>query len=326
MAGKYPALMPFVLHPSGYCVYYHAASSKNLKPGEKCLFCGKVAGHKPICPLFVVKTPEEQTGSSSRVKLFDCAAILWGKASASNNDLKFFTFTLPSRPNEKTYQLAADCDTTGDLAVTAQFSKLMESAAINVKRHLKEKLSYVWVAEAQKKRQEKWGGVGDLHFHLVTDSFISVEWLRDSWNRLLDTGSKNCVHLDLIPAHVRMLPNYLAKYMGKGTQRFIHSRRFSCTRNLSAYAPITFKQLPADLTMEKETHFTTPSGFECSAYYYNTTEVLEQYGALMQAQSSLNGSRTDPRFTDAAIAERAMRRDHKQKSRVLSPLFPPCPF
>jgi hypothetical protein len=304
--------MPFVLHPSGYCVYYHAKSEKNLKPGEPCLWCQRVAGHKPTCPLFVEK---ENECKSSRVKLFDRAAILWARASAMNNDIKFFTFTLPSLDGKKTFQRTADCTATGDIAVTSAFSKLLENCAINIKRHRKEKFSYVWVSEAQKKRQEKFGGVGDLHFHLVTDSFIPVNWLRDSWNVLLGTNSNNCVHVDAIPTGVRMLPNYLAKYMGKGTQRRIYSRRFSCSRDLSAFSPITFKRLPNDLTCEKETHFTTPKGFECSMYYFNTTEVLEQYGALMQAETALKEAAHDPAFTLDAIQERATRRSFKKAVR-----------
>jgi hypothetical protein len=303
--------MPFVLHPSGYCVYYHAKSEKNLKPGEPCLWCGRVAGHKATCPLFVEKESECKT---SRVKLFDRAAILWARTSSQGNDIKFFTFTLPSIAGG-VYQQSVTSSVTGDIAVTSKFSKLLENCAINIKRHLKEKFSYVWVAEAQMKRQEKFGGVGDLHFHLVTGSYIDVTWLRDSWNGLLGTDSKNCVHVDAIPTSVNMLPNYLAKYMGKGAQRRIYSRRFSCTRDLSAFAPITFKRLPNDLTLEKESHFTTPKGFDCSMYYFNTTEVLEQYGALMQAQATLNGAAADPAFTTQAIQERATRRSFKRARR-----------
>lgn len=309
-----------MLHPSGYCVYYHQKAADNLKPGEPCLWCSKVAGHKPTCPLFVEKDCENK---GSRVKLFDRTAILWARASAKNTDIKFFTLTLPSAEGKKTFQRSATCPETGDIAVTAYFSKLLEAAVINVKRHRKEKLSYVWVSEAQKERQKKFGGVGDLHFHLVTDSHMPVEWIRDSWNRLLGTDSKNCVHLDLIPTGVKMLPNYLAKYMGKGAQRKIYSKRFNSTRDLSGFAPITFKQLPSDLTCEKETHFTTPKGFECSMYYFNTTEVLEQYGGLMQAAAALNVSSSDPNFTPSEIAWRAMKRGHGQKSKKLRQEYEP---
>jgi hypothetical protein len=310
--------MPFVLHPSGYCVYYNDKAQKNLKPGEPCLWCQRVAGHTLTCPLYVEKVDENK---SSRVKLFDRSAILWARATAKGDDIKFFTFTLPSLDGKKTFQTSTTCNATGDLAVTAQFSKLLENCAANIRRHRREKFSYVWVSEAQTKRQEKFGGVGDLHFHLVTDSYIPVDWLRDSWNALLNTDSKNCVHVDPIPTTVRMLPNYLAKYMGKGSQRRILSRRFSCTRDLSCFSPITFQTLPNDLTKEKETHFTTPKGYEVSMYYYNTTEVLEQYGALMQAQAALEVRRTDPNFTEDQIQWRAMSRDHKKKSKQLNPLF-----
>jgi hypothetical protein len=312
--------MPFVLHPSGYCVYYNDASAKNLKPGEPCLFCKKVAGHSRTCPLYVEKVDDNKT---SRVKLFDRSAILWARASAQGNDIKFFTFTLPSINGQKIYQTSSTCRYTGDIAVTSQFSKLLENCSVVIKRHRKEKFSYVWVSEAQQQRQEKFGGVGDLHFHLVTDSFIPVEWLRDSWNSLLGTDSKNCVHVDAIPTSVRMLPNYLAKYMGKGTQRKILSRRFSCTRDLSSFAPITFKRLPHDLTCEKETHFTTPKGYDVSMYYFNTTEVLEQYGAEMQHQASISGTASDSNFTPDQIEWRSMKRDHGQKSKAINKTYIP---
>jgi hypothetical protein len=316
--------MPFVLHPSGYCVYYHNKTSENLKPGEPCLWCGRVAGHKLTCPLFVEKVDENK---SSRVKLFDRAAILWARATSASNDIKFFTFTLPSLDGRKTFQESVTSNVTGDIAVTAKFSKLLENCSINIKRHRKEKFSYVWVSEAQMKRQEKFGGVGDLHFHLVTDAYIPVDWLRNSWNSLLGTDSNNCVHVDVIATldkggdAVRALPNYLAKYMGKGAQRRIVSRRFSCTRDLSSFAPITFKTLPNDLTLEKQSHFTTPQGFECSMYYFNTTEVLESYGALMQAQGALNVRRTDPNFDPHAIQFRRGRQGLKKRLRELNPLF-----
>lgn len=318
--------MPFVLHPSGYCVYYHAKSEKNLKPGEPCLWCGRVAGHKATCPLFVEQVNENK---SSRVKLFDRAAILWARATAQGNDIKFFTFTLPSIEGRKTYQESVTSSVTGDIAVTAKFSKVLENISINVKRTRKEKFSYVWVSEAQMKRQEKFGGVGDLHFHLLTDQYLPIEQIRGDWNRFLGTASLSCVDLDVIKPWdksgdmVRTLPNYLSKYMGKGSQRRIVSRRFGCSRDLSSFSPITFKRLPNDLTCEKETHFTTPKGFECSMYYFNTTEVLEQYGALMQAQTALNGRSNDPNFTADQIEWRGMKRKHAKASKAVKMIYEP---
>lgn len=326
--------MPFVLHPSGYCVYYHAKSEKNLKPGEPCLWCKRVAGHKTTCPLFVEK---ENECKSSRVKMLDRSAVLWARAAAQNNDIKFFTFTLPSIEDKRTFQKSAKCLDTGDLAVTAKFSKLLESVCIDHKRHLKEKLSYVWVSEAQMERHAKYGGIGDIHFHLVTDSFLDVSLLRYRWNNLLDTNSASCVHLDVInPVDksgdmIRTLPNYLAKYMGKGSQRRILSRRFGCSRDLSRYVPITFPYLPKEVTCEKESHFTTPKGFEVSLYYFNTQEVLELYGADMLHQGTIAAPTVnDPNFTGDQIQWRAMKRAHgqatKEIEKELIPLFVDCPF
>jgi hypothetical protein len=312
--------MPFILHPSGYCVYYHDASSKNLMPGSPCIFCGKVAGHKPTCSLFVEKQDENK---SSRVKLFDRAAMLYWKSFCTNSDLKFFTFTLPSAAGKKTYQESVSCSVTGDLAVTEKFSKLLENTAINIKRHRKgEKFSYVWVSEAQTKRQEKFGGVGDLHFHLLTTNYVPIELIRAHWNDLLGTNSKSCVDLDIIPKDVRTLPNYLAKYMGKGSQRRILSRRFSCTRDLSSFAPIKFRYLPPGMQPEKEVHFTTPSGYEVNTYYYNTYQTLDMWVDYMYEQKQTEHDDTnDPNFSESDISMRTQKRAHKAKSKVLSPLF-----
>lgn len=307
-----------MLHPSGYCVYYHDASSKNLKPGEPCLFCGMVAGHKSYCSLYVEKKNEN---NHSRVKLFDRCAVLWHRATKCN----FFTFTLPPTPGKKTYQVTADCAVTGDLAVTAKFSKLMENCAVNIKRTQGEKFSYVWVSEAQMQRAEKFGGIGDLHFHMLTDAYIPIKWLNNSWAALLNVQSKNCVHLDEIPNTVNTLPNYLAKYMGKGAQRAILSRRFGSTRDLSGYAPIRLDRLPAGITEEKQCHFTTPQGYEVSMYYFNTAEILSTYATEMEIAAACNVKRTDKNFTEQEIDWRKQKRDHKQKSVLinseLQPLF-----
>jgi hypothetical protein len=322
--------MPFVLHPSGYCTFYHESSKNNLVRGAPCPVCKKVAGHKPTCPNY--DKDKTDTLKSSRSKLFDATSVLWYRGF-NNGGINFFTFTLPSRSGERTFQISADCTQTGDLKVTEQFSKLLEGISIKQKRD-GQKFSYVWVSEAQMSRQKKFGGIGDIHFHLVTDSFIPVNWCTDYWSSLVANlqpidYAKSSVHVDSIPNSVNSIPGYLTKYMGKGAQRRILSRRFSCTRDLSSYIPIKFSTLPSG-TLVRENHTLTPTGYEVSTYYYDTSEVLANYGELMQDEKKFNVTRMDKNFTPDEIAWRALKREHAQKSKEinkqLNPLFNDCPF
>jgi hypothetical protein len=238
-----------------------------------------------------------------------------------SQSLNFFTFTLPSWEGYKIYQLSPECCVTGDIAVTAKFSKLLESVAVNIKRKKSKlwrkwnggKFSYLWVAEAQQERQEKFGGIGDIHFHLITNAYIPIKWITAAWSNLLGADSKSCVHVDHIPGHVNSVPNYLAKYFGKGVQRKILSRRFSCTRDLSGVAPIKLKRLPEG-TLLKHKSYTTKQGFEINFYYYDTGEVLANYLGFMKEEASVKGvTRTSKDFTQPAILARALQRDSRTK-------------
>ncbi len=299
-----------MLHPSGYCVWYNESSSHNLVRGVACPLCGMVAGHKPTCENF---RENETKGQSSRPKLYNAAALLWYYSNAAIN---FFTFTLPSRKGYKVYQLSPTCEKTGDLAITAKFSRLLESVAVNIKRHAGEKFSYVWISEAQMKRQKKFGGVGDLHFHLVTDAYIDIMWLQNTWNNHVGVISKSSVDVQRIPRSVRSIPAYLIKYMGKGAQRYIYSRRFSCTRNLSSHEPISLNYLPNDMTPVSEKVITQKSGYQTCFYFYATNEVITMYGAVMVAEKNFKVKRTDKNFTTSAIESRKYNRSIKQNQKL----------
>lgn len=294
--------MPFVLHPSGYCVWYNPSSKNNLIVGAPCPFCGRVAGHYQECELF--KESDSQS-KGSRAKLYNAVSVIWAKAKT----VKMFTFTLPSRQNG-TYQVSATDQETGDLAVTAKFSMLLESVAVRAKR-AGQKFSYVWISEAQMKRQKKFGGIGDLHFHLVTDLFIDIAWIQNAWSNHVGF-SKTSVDVQLIPKHVKSIPAYLVKYLGKGSQRYIYSRRFSCTRDLSAFVPVQLRAPPPELEPETERIITQKNGYETCLYFYNTSDVLELYGSLMQDEKRFNVKRTDKNFTETAILDRAHTRTLKR--------------
>ncbi len=306
--------MPFVLHPSGYCVWFNQSSGANLITGVKCPECKRTAGHKYTCTQF---KESETGGRSSRPKLYNSTAVLW----ARDHDIKFFTFTLPSRPGHKTYQIDPHCKDTGDLQVTATFSKLLESVAVRIKREAppngRTKFSYVWVAEAQMARQEKFGGIGDLHFHLVTNAYIDIRWIQALWSSYFpDPENRNSVHLEPIPTNVRSIPAYLCKYLGKGSNRQIFSRRFGCSRDLSALEPIHIQYLPAAIQPITQKIVTQPNGYESCLYYFNTAETLEIYSRYMIDEKNFKGTRQGQNFTPSAIASRAFKRERVQTAKA----------
>jgi hypothetical protein len=289
-------------------VWFTEKSSGNLVPGNKCPDCGRIAGHYYTCPNFEIK----EGGKSSRSKLYNATSIL-----SISDQMYFWTFTLPSRPGEKIYQVSPFDQETGDIAVTAKFSKLLEAIAIKIKRSAPpngiNKFSYAWVSEAQMKRQAKFGGVGDIHYHLVTNRRIDVQWCQSLWDSYFpgcDTW-KNSVHVEPVPRDVRSIPAYMCKYMAKGSQRPIYSRRFNCSRDLSALAPIHLTWLP-DLEAITTKIVTTPTGHETAMYYFNTSQVLHRYGAVMATEKTFQTTRGGKQFTVDAIASRAFNREIKQ--------------
>lgn len=299
--------MPFKLRPSGYCVFFHGAGNDNLLKGAACPSCKRVVGHHFDCMYFENK---DVTGESSRAKLFDAASVLWAKSP----DKSFITFTLPSL-GDGTYQVGARCSTTGDLQVTQKFSKVLEAWSKR-QRRAGHPLSYVWVAEAQMKRQKKFGGVGDLHFHLVANVKIKdidgrvcdrelLTWLQALWCEHIGVQAHNCVHVDPIPDDIRSIPGYLTKYLGKGSPRMIHSHKFGASRDLTRYKPITLSRIPtADL--EGLVDITTKTGYEISLNFFNTRQILEEFGGAMVNESLFQGvTRTGKDFTPEAIQERA---------------------
>jgi len=301
--------MPFSLHPSGYCVWFNESSTENLIQGFPCPDCKRIAGHSIECPAFVYR---EDKGKSSRPKLFNATSILWAKSQEKS----FITFTLPSL-DTGTYQRDADCPLTGDLILATKFSKVLEAYAIREKRR-GSRLSYTWVAEAQMKRMEKYGGIGDLHYHLIVNKRIKEDggrlcdketlmWLQNLWCEHVGVSAKNCVHVDPLPDGINSIPSYVSKYLGKGSQRMILSRQFAASRDLTRFKPIQLRSLPeCDLIQQYEC--VTPTGYEVQVNFFNTRQVLELYGSDMAFESQIDSSRTDKNFTHTAITERQVSR------------------
>lgn len=302
----------FVLHPSGFCSYFNPDVKVNLRPGVVCPHCGRVVGHKETCPSF---KPLEGKGASSRPKLFNATSALWHYHRVHN----FITFTLPSSSGSKTYQRDPGCPETGDVAIGKRFSKLLEAWSKRVIRK-GDRLSYAWVAESQKERGQKYGGPGDIHYHLVCNQEIKrdngtrngilvdrkyFESLQALWCDHLGARSSNCIDVKPIPAGIRSIPAYISKYMGKPGDRRILSRQYFSTHDLSQYQPIHLTSLP-DLPLVTKRDYVTPDGYEGTSYYFETSEVLHAWGELMAGQGALETDRgtTDPAFTSEAITAR----------------------
>lgn len=304
--------MPFRLHPSGYCVAFSDSSNENLLPGKACIFCGRVAGHALSCPesdnFQMSGLPDRMlSGKSSRGALFNTTSVLWHKSRVKS----FITFTLPSFDGG-VYQQSPVCESTGDIAITAKFSKVLEAYSLRVKRAWGEKISYVWVSEAQMERQEKFGGCGDIHFHLIInqrfkdetrafqnekgywkypfydeESKLEFEWLQSLWCKHVGQDAANCVHVDPIPDDVNSIPSYLGKYLGKGSMRRIVSRRYASSQDLSKFKPITINHSPeATLIRRVEKDV---DGYKVIVEYYSTNEILSHYGNLMEDESRYVG-------------------------------------
>jgi len=74
--------------------------------------------------------------------------------------------------------------------------------------------SYVWVAEVQPERYLK-RGERAIHFHLVTNMALPLEWLNESWSDVVGRGKA-------FPNQQRVKRSagaYMAKYMTKGAKR-----------------------------------------------------------------------------------------------------------
>lgn len=316
----------FVLHPSGFCSYFTPAVSANLRPGEKCPDCGRIAGHAVACKYFKFN---ETRGASSRPKLFNACSVLWHNRPKKN----FITFTLPSGSGSYIYQRSADCPETGDLVVGRKFSKVLEAWSKREDRsrarlhpHLVKEnftepaLSYVWVAESQQNRKKKYGGIGEIHYHLVANQEIksdngkvkdpeTLSWLQDLWCSHLGVSSaKNCIDVRPIPQEIRSIPGYVSKYMGKDGGRTILSRQFQATQDLSKFQPIHLSRAP-ELPLLSKRDYVTSDGYEGTAYYYSTSQVLDLYGPDMAHQGAISSRVTnDPNFSTESILARAIKR------------------
>ena len=181
-------------------------------------------------------------------------------------------------------------------------------------------------------RQKNYGGIGDIHFHLICNREFknsygqlndrqTLVWLQSLWCSHVGANANNCLHIDPIPSQILSIPSYLVKYFNKGSQRPILSRQYSCSQELSAFKPITLNNLP-NLDLISKHDYVTPSGFESTLYYFNTNETLDLYGVDMLDQGYQNNSPIDKRFTEEECLKRAI----MKKQRELYPNHVPKQF
>lgn len=314
--------MLFSLHPSGYLAPFNEKASGNLIAGTPCPECRRVSGHSIQCPFFAY---DETKGKTSRPSLFNATAILW----AMYRKRSLFTFTLPSL-EAFTYQRDFDCPETGDLVIAAKFSKVMEAWSIREKRR-GHKLSYTWVSEAQMKRRTKFGGIGDIHFHVAANvawksnngkviDLESLQWLQNLWCEHVGKFAGNCIDVRPIQDDLDSIPGYMQKYMAKGSMRMIISRRFAATRDLTRFKPIHLKSFPDVEVVNQVTKviergsqayangYKNLDPYEATVYYLNTSQVLELYGAHMAAESDFHSSGSMKGFHEADIFTRRLKR------------------
>jgi hypothetical protein len=168
--------------------------------------------------------------------------------------------------------------------ISAQFQKLLEGLSLRYKRGKSNGLkNFVWVSEAQER--------GNIHFHLVTSTeFISVNYVQNYWNKLINQQSNNSVDVEFIKeSSIRNISGYFAKYMskshtkdfeGKGLKgRVIFARSFGYSRNFPILDKIiihpnrllkTFPEMGKNKITKK-----VAEGVEVDYYFLNTEKVIE---------------------------------------------------
>ena len=167
---------------------------------------------------------------------------------------------------------------------SAQFQKLLEGLTRRYKRGKPNGLkNFVWVSEAQER--------GNIHFHLVTTTdFISVNYVQNYWNTLVNQESKNSVDVEFIKENsIRNISGYFAKYMSKShdknfekkglKDRVIYCKSFGYSRNFPIFEKLIIHPYRLQKTfpdMEKN-KVTKKISEEVSIDYYflNTEKVLE---------------------------------------------------
>lgn len=155
--------------------------------------------------------------------------------------------------------------------------------------------NYVWRAERQKN--------GNLHFHMITDTYLRYDKIRDNWNDLLNHfnmidefekkhGHRNPNSTDVHAIHkVKNLTQYFIKYMTKGCdqQDEINGKLWDCSRSLKLkkncemlmdeVAEATWRKAHADLNVRilDDPHFSIIFMNEKQFRHHVTGKVLRAW-------------------------------------------------
>lgn len=94
-------------------------------------------------------------------------------------------------------------------------SKLLNSMLTELRKYNGMK-HYVWRAEKQSN--------GNIHFHLVTDSFIEASKLRERWNRICNTLGYTAEYTARMSSEVGEFSDYYNKYCDQGSYSTLMKR------------------------------------------------------------------------------------------------------
>jgi len=240
------------LNPSGFACSFNEAALENLSNNN--------GGKK-----------EFSANRSRRGRFYNVLSCL----HYSEPIQTFWTFTIKD--------LQTNFEAT-DGHYSALFQKLLEGLTKRYKRGRPNGLkNFVWVSEAQER--------GNIHFHLVTSTkFISVNFVQNYWNTLINQDSKNSVDVELIKENsIRNISGYFAKYMskshdknfeGKGLKaRVIFCKSFGYSRNFKIYDkliihPYRLQKYFPDMEEKKVTKKISED-ISIDYYFLNTEKVLE---------------------------------------------------
>jgi len=299
----------FSIRVSGKVSYYNA---ENLKKAQKAAETGTAFFMQNDFldrkhGIFKQKKQPNQHRKTNKNDFFDRCSQLYMDKVPTKKQFNLITLTLPSL-SHGIYQKSNDCEHTGDKITTANLSRLLESLTIKIQREQSIKISYVWSAERQQERKLKYGGIGDIHFHIFTNltikkgyydkaagkyytSFMDKEllsWMQKSWCELLNVPTaNNCIDVRPISGNMESVVSYIAKYLSKEKSDIpIISKKWSSSKDIVKLRPVKSTALPeAKLYRIHENEFIdkkTGEVIKIPCYYFDSYEIKKQYFAECQ--------------------------------------------
>jgi hypothetical protein len=294
----------FSIRVSGKVSYYNA---ENLKKAQKAAQTGSAFFMQNDFldrkhGILKQKKEPNKHRKTNKNDFFDRCAQLYMDKVPTKKQFNLITLTLPSI-SHGIYQKSNDCELTGDKFITANLSRLLESLTLKIQRDRGIKISYVWSAERQHERKIKFGGVGDLHFHIFTNLTIKkgffdkaagkyyntfldgdlLAWLQKNWCELLNVPTaNNCIDVRPISGNMESVVSYIAKYLSKEKSEIpIISKKWSSSKDLVKLRPVKSNALPdCKLYRIHENEFIdrkTGEVIKIPCYYFDSYEIKEKF-------------------------------------------------